>query len=240
MSILLERPRDGLAVLRIDRPARRNALDSPTLARFVAALRELAADPELRVLVLSTTNPRAFCAGADTGEALTREGGIERMRAFGELYAALEAIPVPAICVCVGNTLGAGAELAAGCDLRVGGDNLLIGWVGARLGVPVGPARLAPLVGAARAKELIFTGRRLDCAGADALGLLTRIAPAPEAEAVALGLALEVAANPPDGLRRLKALFRELGDDPGRVARENAVLDDWQAHGSGLPQRATS
>ena len=236
VSILLERRADGVAIVRIDRPERRNALDSPTLAAFIAALRELAAEDGLRALVLSTTSPRAFCAGADTGEALSREAGMARMRAFGALYEALEAIPVPVVCVCVGNTLGAGAELAAGSDLRVGGDNLMIGWVGAGLGVPVGPARLVPLVGAARAKELIFTGRRLDAAGADALGLLTRVVPAEEAEAVALELAGQVAAKPPDGVRRLKGLFRELGAEPARVGRENAVLEDWQAHGDGLPQ----
>ncbi len=236
MSILVERRPDGVAVLRIDRPERRNALDSAALARFTAALAELAADDGVRCLVLSTTSERAFCAGADTAEPLTPEGGVARMRAFGSLYAALEAFPVPVVCVCVGNTLGAGAELAAGSDLRVGGDNLVLGWVGARLGVPVGPARLVPLVGVARAKELIFTGRRLGLAGADALGLLTRTAPAGEAEAVALQLATEVASLPADGLRRLKALFRELEGAAARVARENAVLEDWQVHGAGLPQ----
>ena len=237
MSILLERRQDGVAILRIDRPDRRNALDTASLREFVAALGELSADPGLRCLVLSTTHTRAFCAGADTGEPLDREGGIARMRLFGELYAALEAVPVPVVCVCVGNTLGAGAELAAGSDMRVGGDNLQIGWVGARLGVPVGPARLVGIVGAARAKELIYTGTRMDAAAADALGLLTRVAPAGEAEAVALELAEAVAAQPPDGIRRLKALFSELGGEAARVARENEVLDDWQAHGAGLPAR---
>ncbi len=236
MSILVERRQDGVAVIRIDRPERRNALDSAALEAFVAALHELSGDETLRVLVLSTTDPRAFCAGADTAEALDRQGGIARMRAFGALYAALEAVPVPVICVCAGNTLGAGAELAAGSDLRVGGDNLEIGWVGARLGVPVGPARLVGLVGAARAKELIYTGRRLDAGAAAALGLLTRVVTAAEAEAAALELAAEVAAHPPEGVRRIKALFRELGDDAARVARENAVLDEFQAHGAGLPQ----
>ncbi|HEX8101918.1 MAG TPA: enoyl-CoA hydratase/isomerase family protein [Solirubrobacteraceae bacterium] len=236
MSILVERRQDGVAILRIDRPERRNALDSPSLAAFLAALGELAADAELRCLVLSTTSPRAFCAGADTGEALDREGGIARMRAFGDLYAALEAFPVPVVCVCVGNTLGAGAELAAGSDLRVGGENLQIGWVGARLGVPVGPARLVPLVGLARAKELIFTGRRLGARDALALGLVLDVVPEDSAEGVALELAAKVAELPPDGVRRLKGLFSELGGSEARVARENAELVDWQAHGAGLPQ----
>lgn len=236
MSLLLERRRDGVAIVRIDRPERRNALDSPTLATFVSTLRDLSGDDDLRALVLSSTSPRAFCAGADTQEALDPAAGVARMRAFGDLYAALAAVPVPSVCVCVGNTLGAGAELAAGCDLRVGGENLLLGWVGARLGVPVGPARLVGLVGLARAKELIFTGRRLDADAADALGLLTRRAPEAEAEGVALELAAGVAALPPDGVRRLKGLFSSLEAERERVARENEVLEDWQAHGAGLPQ----
>jgi len=241
VSILVERRQDGVAVIRIDRPERRNALDSRSLDAFVAALAGLSADPELRALVLSTTSPRAFCAGADTAEVLDREGGVARMERFADLYAAVEAVPVPVVCVCVGNTLGAGAELAAGSDLRVGGDNLQIGWVGARLGVPVGPARLTGLVGVARAKELIFGGRRLDAAQAQALGLVGSVVGAQEAEAAALALAAEIASHPPDGTRRLKALFRDLGGDAARVAHENAGLVDWQAQGAGLPQgRATS
>jgi len=239
VSILVERRQDGVAILRIDRPERRNALDSAPLEAFFSALPELGADDGLRALVLSTTSPRAFCAGADTQEALSREAGVARMRAFGDLYAALAAVPVPSVCVCVGNTLGAGAELAAGADLRVGGENLLLGWVGARLGVPVGPARLVGLVGLARAKELIYTGRRLDADAADALGLLTRRAPAEQAEAVALELAAAVAALPPDGVRRIKGLFTALEGERERVARENEVLEDWQAHGAGLPQAPT-
>jgi enoyl-CoA hydratase/carnithine racemase len=236
VSLVCERRPGGVAIVRIDRPERRNALDSPTLAAFVGALEDLAGDPELRALVLSTTSPRAFCAGADTAERLDREGGEARMRGFSALYAALAACPVPSVCVCVGNTLGAGAELAAGADLRVGGENLELGWVGAGLGVPVGPARLVGLVGLARAKELIFTGRRLDADGAEALGLLTARAPETEAEAVAIGLAGAIAALPADGVRRLKRLFSELEDERGRVARENAELIDWQRRGAGLPQ----
>src|SRR5213076_2826194 len=124
-------------------------------------------------------------------EQLDREGGIARMETFGRVYAALEAFPVPTIAVCVGNCVGAGAELAAGSDLRVGGDNLKLAWAGAKLGVPVGPARLVPLVGLARAKELIFTGRTIGMEEAAALGLLQRTAPAGEAEAAALELAAE-------------------------------------------------
>src|SRR3954462_7745226 len=158
-SLQRERLGDGIEVLRLDRPDRRNALDSATLREIEDALAALADDDGLRVLIFSTTDPKALCAGADVAEELDREGGIARMEAFSRFYAAVESFPAPTIAVCVGNCVGAGAELAAGCDLRVGGDNLKLAWAGARLGVPVGAARLVRLVGLSRAKELIFTGR---------------------------------------------------------------------------------
>lgn len=231
-----ERRDDGIEIVRLDRPDVRNALDTATIGELVAALTELAADPALRVLVLSTTSTRAFCAGADVGERLDAAGGVARMEAFAQLYTALDAFPAPVVCVCVGNCVGAGAELVAGSDLRVGGDNLKLAWAGARLGVPVGPARLAPLVGVARAKELVFTGRVVGMQEALALGLITRTAPASRAEAAAVALAAEIAAYPPEGLRRLKAMFRDLGATPERVAHENELLLAFQREGAGLPQ----
>ena len=236
-AIQRERRDDGIEIVRLDRPDVRNALDTATITELVAALTQLAADPGLRVLVLSTTSTRAFCAGADVGEQLDREGGIARMEAFAELYAALDAFPAPVVCVCVGNCVGAGAELVAGSDLRVGGDNLKLAWAGSRLGVPVGPARLAPLIGVARAKELVFTGRVVGMEEALALGLLNRTAPADRAEAAALALAAEIAAYPPEGLRRLKAMFGDLGGTAARVAHENELLVAFQRAGAGLPAR---
>ncbi len=231
-----ERQGDGVEIVRLDRPEVRNALDSASIAELVAVLTELAGDPELRVLVLSTTSVRAFCAGADVGEVLDAQGGVARMEAFARLYTALDAFPAPVVCVCVGNCVGAGAELVAGSDLRVGGDNLKLAWAGSRLGVPVGPARLAPLIGLSRAKELVFTGRVVQMQEARALGLLHRTAPAEQAEAAALRLASEIAAHPPEGLRRLKAMFHEYDGTAARVARENERLVEFQREGAGLPQ----
>ncbi|HEX2085858.1 MAG TPA: enoyl-CoA hydratase/isomerase family protein [Solirubrobacteraceae bacterium] len=226
-----------MEVLRLDRPEVRNALDSALLDALLSALDELAADDHLRALVLSTTSERALCAGADVAERLDDAAGVARMEAFARLYAAVESFPAPTVAVCVGNVVGAGAELAAGCDLRVGGDNLKLAWPGARLGVPVGPARLVPLIGLSRAKELVLTGRVVGMEEAAALGFLHRTARAAEAEAAALALAREVAAHPPDGLRRLKRMFRDLEDTAARVAYENELLVEFQREGAGLPRR---
>jgi enoyl-CoA hydratase/carnithine racemase len=233
--VLADRPADGIAVLRLNRPIKRNALDAASLALLNDRLDELAADERLRALVLSTTDVRAFCAGADVTEPLDAAGGVARMAAFTRLYAAIDAFPVPVIAVCVGNCVGAGAEIAAGADLRVGGDNLKLAWAGARLGVPVGPARLVPLIGLSRAKELILTGRVVGADEAAALGFLHRTAPAADAEAAALELAAQLTRQHPDGLRVLKRMFRELDRSGERVAYENEHLLRFQQEGAGLP-----
>jgi enoyl-CoA hydratase/carnithine racemase len=236
VPVLCEHLDDGIAIVRLNRPEKRNALDSTSLARLNDLLDELATDDGLRALVLSTTNVRALCAGADIEEPLDAAGGVARMAAFTRMYAAIDAFPVPVIAVCVGNCVGAGAEIVAGADLRVGGDNLKLVFPGARLGVPVGPARLTPLVGLSKAREIIFTGRVVDVDEADALGLLARRAPAAEAENAALELAATIAAHPPEGLRHLKELFREYVGTKYAVARENAEIVEFQRSGGGLPR----
>ena len=234
--VLRERA-DDIEIVRLNRPGKRNALDTATLAALTATLDELAADTTLRVLVLSTSSVAAFCAGADVTERLDHEAGVARMAAFARLYTQLDEFPVPVISVLVGNCVGAGAEIIAASDLRVGGDNLRLAWAGARLGVPVGPARLVPLIGVARAKDLILTGRVVGMEEARELGLLQRTAAAGEAETVALELAAQVARQDPAGLRVLKQMFRELDSSGQRVAYENAHLMRFQQHGVGLPGR---
>ena len=169
-------------------------------------------------------------------ERLDEAAGYARMAAFTGMYSAIDAFPVPVIAVCVGNCVGAGAELAAGADLRVGGDNLKLAWAGARLGVPVGPARLAPLIGISRAKDLVYTGRAIGAEEARELGLLHRTAPAGAAEKEALDLARTVAAQSPGGIRALKQMFRDLDHTAARVSYENERLLHFQEHGAGLPR----
>jgi enoyl-CoA hydratase/carnithine racemase len=236
MTSLLRERREDIEILRLNRPEKRNALDTPTLHLLNDALRELSDDDEVRAVVLSTTSTTAFCAGADVTEPLDAAGGVARMEAFAELYRLVEQVRVPTIAVCVGNCVGAGAEIVAGCDLRVAGDNLKLAWAGARLGVPVGPARLTQLVGLSRAKELIYTGRPVGADEAVAMGLAQRTAPAGEAEAVALDLAELIARQSSDGIRTLKEMFRELEGTDDRVTYENERLLDFQRNSVGLPQ----
>lgn len=240
MSTIERERRDGIEILRLDRPAVRNAFDSAMLTELLAALGELAADAELRALVISTTSDRALSAGADVGEELDHAGGVARMELFTRAYTALDVFPAPTVAVCVGNCVGAGAEVAAGCDLRVAGENLKLAWAGGRLGVPVGPARLVPLVGLSRAKDLILTGRVVGAEEAERIGFAHRVVAAGEAEAAAVTLAGEASQGPPEAMRRLKAMFGDFERTAERIALENELLLEFQRHGAGLPARHTT
>ena len=159
------------------------------------------------------------------------------MEAFARVYAAVEAFPAATVCVCVGNVVGAGAELAAGCDLRVGGDNLKLMWAGARMGAPVGPARLVPLVGLATAKELILTGATIGMDEASARGLLHRTAPAAEAESVAIALARRGRRARPGRRPRAEGDVRRARAGPRAGGAREPAAGGLAAHGdSGLPR----
>jgi enoyl-CoA hydratase/carnithine racemase len=232
-----ERVAEGIEVLRLDRPEARNAMNSELLAAVEDALAELAGDPSLRVLIFSTTDVKALSAGADVREELDAAGGVARMEAFARLYAAVEAFPLPTIAVCVGNVVGAGAELAAGCDLRVGGDNLHLAWAGARLGVPVGPARLVTLCGLSVAKYLLLTSKEVDAEMALRWGLVHKVAPAQSTEDAALQLAAQVAEHPPEAVARLKRMLHDWDGVEDRSRAEGQVQVEWQRSGPGLPYR---
>lgn len=210
-------------------------MNTELLTELNGALSELAQDDTLQVLVFSSTSTKALCAGADVAEELDHETGVARMVLFAELYAAVLEFPVPTIAVCVGNVVGAGAELAAACDLRVGAENLKLMFPGAKLGVPVGPARLTPLVGMSKAKELIYTSKLVKIDEAEALGLLAGRAAEEDAERVALELAEVLTGQSAKGLRQVKALFAENERLHERTANENEQIVAFQRDGGTLP-----
>ena len=234
-EITLERPAPAIAVIRLDRPEQRNAMNSSMLAEIEDALAQLEGDAELRVLIFSTTSTRALCAGADVSEQLDHAGGVARMEAFARLYAGVSRFPLPTIAVCVGNVVGAGAELACACDLRVAGDNLKLMFPGAKLGVPVGPARLTPLVGLSKAKEWVMTSKLVGADEADRHGFCAARVPEDEADAAALAIAETLCGQSANGLRHLKALFAENEHLVERTANENEHIVAFQREGGGLP-----
>jgi enoyl-CoA hydratase/carnithine racemase len=225
----------GVALLRLERPEARNAIDTRMLVELIGRLEEARRDDAVRVLVISSSDQMGLSAGADVKEELDDEGKVRRMQLFADLYDAVVGFPKPTIAVCHGDVVGGGAEIAIACDMRVGGANLRLRFPGAALGVPVGPARLVTLCGLATAKYLLLSSRTVGADEALRLGLVNRVAPTAAAEEAALELAAQVASHPPEAVARLKRMLHEWDDVEGRSRAEGEGQVEWQRSGPGLP-----
>jgi enoyl-CoA hydratase/carnithine racemase len=228
----------GVALLRLDRPKTRNAIDTQMLVELLEHLAVARADEAVRVLVVSSSDHLGLSAGADVREALDEAGKVERMQLFADLYDTLVSFPKPTVAACHGDVVGGGAEVAIACDMRVGGSNLRMRFPGAALGVPVGPARLVTLCGLAAAKYLLLSSRTIGVDEALRIGLVNRVAPAAATEDAALELAAAVAAHPPEAVARLKRMLHEWDDVEGRSKVEGVGQVDWARTGPGLPDRS--
>jgi enoyl-CoA hydratase/carnithine racemase len=226
---------DGVALLRLDRPDARNAMNTQMLEEMLAHLATARDDESVRVLVLSSSDHMGLSAGADVREQLDAEARVRRMELFARLYDDLTGFPKPTVAACHGSCVGGGAEIAVACDLRVGGSNLRLRFPGAALGVPVGPARLVTLCGLSVAKYLLLTGKEVGAEQALRWGLVHRVAPAAATEEAAVDLASDVAQNPPEATATMKRMLHAWDDVEGRSRQEGEGQVEWQRSGPGLP-----
>jgi enoyl-CoA hydratase len=205
--VLLERPRDGVALLTLNRPEKRNALSVELREAGCELLRTLGDDDSVRTLVVTGAGP-AFCAGFDLGEfeqALADEAFGQRLWASSdEWHRRWIEFPVPTVAAVNGAALAGGFDVAVMCDLRVVAQGASFAHPEISFGdVVYGP--LHDLVGGAVARDLCFTGRRIDAREADRLGLVSRLVDDGAVLDAALELASAVAAAPRTSLARLKA-----------------------------------
>lgn len=225
----------GIALLRLERPQARNAINTQMLEELLGHLGAASEDEAVRVLVISSADHLGLSAGADVKEQLDADAHVARMQLFSDLYDTIVAFPKPTIAVCHGDVVGGGAEIAVACDMRVGGSNLRMRFPGAALGIPVGPARLVTLCGLAAAKYLLLSSRTVGADEALRLGLVNRVAPAAGTEEAALELAAGVAAHPPEAVAQLKAMLHEWDDVVGRSAAEGRGQVEHVRSGVDLP-----
>jgi methylglutaconyl-CoA hydratase len=199
----------GIILLGLDRPAAKNALGRQLMAEFRQAMAMLRAEPGARVVVVHSLVPGVFCAGAD----LKERAGMAPVEAatfvdgLRDAFTELEDLPLPVIAAMEGAAFGGGLELALCADLRVAGAEARLGLVETSLAIIPGAGgtqRLPRLIGASRAKELIFTARRLQAEEAGRLGVVDRVVPAGQALESALALAREILPNGPVALRMAK------------------------------------
>ncbi len=230
MPVTVEQRDDGVAVVTMDRPDVLNALDRETLTELRDRLRGLATDPDVHAIVLTGAGERAFAAGADIKE-MTPMGVLEG-HGWGtlghECGRLLESMPKATIAAVNGLAIGGGCELALACDLRYASERASFGQPEINLAVIPGwggTQRLARVVGAGLAKDLILTGRTIDAAEALRLGLVSAVYPAGELLERVLETAVALAKKSPVALSAAKdAANRALQGDLNSGLAYEAIL----------------
>jgi len=224
---LIAEAEDGVAILTMNRPARRNALSGEMLAAMAATLATCETDPEIACVVLTGAGG-AFCAGGDVkGMAEASQGGapgpgidavihaqrINQRATAGRLYK----MPKPTIASLPGAAAGAGLSLALACDLRIAAENAVMTTAFARVGFSGdygGTYFLSQLVGSAKARELYFLSERIDMREAERLGLVNWVVPADQLTARTMELARRLARGPRVAYRYMKEnLNRAVGGE---------------------------
>jgi enoyl-CoA hydratase/carnithine racemase len=199
----------NVVTLTLSRPEAMNAMNGALLDALWSEVERVCVRRDVRALLLAG-NARAFSAGADLKEraGMTPEQTRTFLRKIRGIMDLVERVPQPTFAVIEGVAFGGGYELALACDIRVAGKNAKIGLTETSLGIIPGAGgtqRLPRLIGASKAKELIFTARRLDAAGALSWGLVNHVVDAGSAHARALEIAAEITACAPLAVEAAKA-----------------------------------
>lgn len=209
-SIDVSRSHDGVVVLRLDRPEKKNAISYPMWGEITRVIEEVAESTTDRVLVI-TGSGDSFCAGADlSGEMDHDRHQLSRMRYINQLPLALHDCPKPTIAKVNGIAAGAGLNLALGCDLVVASDRARFSqiFVKRALTVDLGGTWLLPrLIGIHRAKELALFGDIISAEEADRIGLVNHVVPHAELDGFVENWANRLAAGPPLAMQMSKQLL---------------------------------
>ncbi|XVE57590.1 hypothetical protein DITRI_Ditri04bG0102300 [Diplodiscus trichospermus] len=204
----------GIIEVNLDRPEAKNAIGNDMLKGLRHAFEAIDGDSSAHVVMISSSVPKVFCAGADLKErkkmiASEVHSYVNYLRST---FSLIEELQIPTIAVIEGAALGGGLEMALSCDLRICGENALLGLPETGLAIIPGAGgtqRLPRLVGKSIAKELIFTGRRIGGRDAMAIGLVNYCVPASEAHPKALEIAREINQKGPIAIRMAKRAINE-------------------------------
>ena len=211
--ILLETMKNGIAILRVNRPQARNALNWAAQEAFATAVSHTAQNKAIRLLIISGMGDKAFVAGGDLKElaAHPETAAGERLnRTMSRALAQLTALPIPVMAAVNGDAFGGGCEILTACDLRICAAHAHFSFAQVKNGLTTGwggTGRLVQLIGQSQALELLLTARRFSAEEACRLGLIHRIAPAHISVLdAAIAWAEEIVPLPKHALAATKAL----------------------------------
>jgi enoyl-CoA hydratase len=219
-SVLCRRDADGVAVVTIDRPERRNALNLEVKSRIAEMVSELVADDTVRVIVL-TGSGDYFVAGTDIAEMATMTPAQHVTLGTDHVFNVMRRCPKPLIAALEGYALGGGCELALTCDMIIAGRSTKLGQPEIRVGIMPGAGgtqHLLRTIGKYRASKIVLTGEPVAAPDALAMGLLSEMVEDGRALSRALELAKTIAAMPPLAVRAIKEVLQKGADAPLETA----------------------
>lgn len=206
-TLLLEQ-RGRVAIITINRPEKRNALNIKTREEGAELLDQLRSDDSVGVVIFTGAGDKAFVAGADIAEFAGRTANMQREVMLGRsLFTAIDTFPKPIIAMINGYCLGGGCELALACDLRIASETASFGQPEINLGIIPGGGgtqRLTRLVGEGKAMELILTGEMIDAKTAFSIGLVNHVVPPDQLESRTIEIANRIAEKGPIAVRLAK------------------------------------
>ena len=213
MSFVKYEPQGNIAYLTIDRPEALNALNAQVLADLDAALNAIDLDT-VRCVIVRGAGEKSFVAGADIAQMkdLSPEESVAFSKKGNDIFCKLEKLPIPTIAAIGGYALGGGCELAMSCDIRLCSDTAVFGQPETGLGITPGfggTQRLARLVGAGMAQQLVYTARNIKSDEALRIGLVNAVYPLSELYAAAEKMASIIASNAPIAVRAAKKAMND-------------------------------
>ncbi|MDE0265573.1 MAG: enoyl-CoA hydratase-related protein [Thaumarchaeota archaeon] len=199
----------GVCTVKINRPEKLNAMNTDVARELVSAFEEIGLDSSVKVVVLTGEGEKAFSAGADIEymSEISADESVEYAKLGQLVTATVELVRQPTIAAVNGFALGGGCELAMSCDIRIAADTARMGQPEVTIGIPPGwggTQRLMRIVGIAKAKELVYTGKMVKADEAREMGLVNAVVPLADLQAEAEKMALQIAANSEMGVRMSK------------------------------------
>jgi enoyl-CoA hydratase len=231
---MLSRKEGGVGIVTFNNPERHNAVSLEMWEATTSMLNGFAADPDIRVVVLTGAGGKAFVSGADISKFGSERSTIEAVRAYNTktdaTYASIAEFPKPTIAMIQGYCIGGGLGLATCCDLRIASDNSRFAVPAAKLGLGYGYTglkRLVDIVGPSFAKEIFYTARQFDAEDARVMGLVNRVVPAAELETYVKSITDMISANAPLTIKAVKFTVGEIMKDESKknIARSAEMVE---------------
>ena len=214
MSLVNKSTSDGICTVTINRPEKLNAMNTMVAKELIRTFEDINCDEDIKVVILTGEGQKAFSAGADIEymSKISADESVEYAKTGQLLTATVELVKQPTIAAINGFALGGGCELAMSCDIRIAAESAKLGQPEVTIGIPPGwggTQRLMRLVGIAKAKELVYTGKKIKASEAKEIGLVNHVVPLESLHEEVLKMARQIVANSVMGVQMSKVAINK-------------------------------